>query len=145
MSFSNRGDDQGFTLVEVLVALAILSAAVSTLVAALGTVSNGSDRHRKDATVESLLRVYADAVEGATYQGTCSTATGTDLAKTYRYTNSSFGISVPSGYAITAPPTVTALNGAACTNNLAIQKITLTVASQDGRASESVDVLKYKP
>ncbi|MBV9292542.1 MAG: prepilin-type N-terminal cleavage/methylation domain-containing protein [Frankiales bacterium] len=40
MHRSHAGGDEGFTLVEVLFALAILTAAVSVLVAALGTATN---------------------------------------------------------------------------------------------------------
>lgn len=130
--------DDGFTLVEVLVAMVILGSAVSALVAALGTTANASDRHRKLSTAETVLRTYAEAVEGATYQGNCTTAQNTS------YKASTFAITAPTGYSISSP-VVKTLAGATCTNGLSIQKITLTVQSSDGRASETVDVVKYQP
>ncbi|MBV9168749.1 MAG: hypothetical protein JOZ81_01530 [Chloroflexi bacterium] len=44
-----------------------------------------------------------------------------------------------------ATPVLKTLAGGACANNWSLIKITLTVSSTDGRSSETVDVVKYKP
>src|SRR4051794_31523275 len=129
--------DEGFTLIEVLVALAIFTAAVGTLVAALGTSAQASDRHRKEATAEAIVRAYAEAVEGATYTPVCATAVGS-----YRAAFPS--ASVPPGYTV-ALPIVKAFGGGACTAGMSLQRITLAVTATDGRASAAIDVVKYNP
>lgn len=136
MPTPHRPSDEGFTLIEVLVALSIFTAAVGTLVAALGTSAQASDRHRKEAAAEALLRGYAEAVEGATYQSSCTSA-----VTSYR---AAFTVPVPIGYSLSSP-VITAFGGGLCTAGMSLQRITLTVASNDSRASESVEVVKYKP
>jgi prepilin-type N-terminal cleavage/methylation domain-containing protein len=130
--------DDGFTLVEVLVALAILTAAVATIVAALGTAGNTSDRHRKQAQDEVVVRAWAEALEGAAYQTTCTTAVSTS------YTAATLAVTIPTGYVVTAP-VVTTLAGGACANGLSLQKVTIGVRSGDTRATTTLDVVKYKP
>jgi prepilin-type N-terminal cleavage/methylation domain-containing protein len=134
---SARGTGEaGFTLIEVLVALSIFTAAVGTLVAALGTSAQASDRHRKEATAETIVRAYAEAVEGATYKSVCATAVSSYGA--------AFTAPVPTGYAV-APPVVRDLSGGVCTAGMSLQRVTLTVSTADGRASAAIDVVKYKP
>src|SRR3954454_8010993 len=136
MRGARRTADEGFTLIEVLVALSIFTAAVGTLVAALGTSAQASDRHRKEATVDTLLRGYAEAVAGATYQSACATG-----ATSYR---AAFTVTIPTGYTVTNP-VISAFGGGSCAAGMSLQRVSLTVSTADLRATATVDVVKYKP
>ena len=88
-------DGRGETLVEILVAVAILGLAATALLGALGTVTSASALHREQATAETAIRSYAEAVKAVGYRPGCSDPT--------RYTESSVGFAVPDGYGTTAP------------------------------------------
>lgn len=130
----SRARDDGFTLVEVLVALAILTAAVATIVAALGTAGNTSDRHRKQAQDEVAIRAWAEAVEGAAFS--CTAAT---------YVAATLGVTIPTGYVATTPTVTTLAGGACATSGFATLKVTIGVRSSDTRATTTLDVVKYEP
>jgi type II secretion system protein I len=55
--------EEGMTLVEVLVALVILTTAVAALTAGMGTLAFGSDRHRKTATADTIARRRAEELK----------------------------------------------------------------------------------
>jgi prepilin-type N-terminal cleavage/methylation domain-containing protein len=126
--------DDGFTLVEVLVALAILTAAVATIVAALGTAGNTSDRHRKQAQDEVVIRAWAEAIEGAAFSCTATT-----------YAAATLGVTVPAGYVATTPTVATLAGGACVTTGFATLKVTIGVRSGDTKATTTLDVVKYEP
>jgi prepilin-type N-terminal cleavage/methylation domain-containing protein len=127
--------DDGFTLVEVLVALAILTAAVATIVAALGTAAGTADRHRKQTQDELAVRSWAEAI-AASSLFTC-TATS--------YGATTLGVTIPVGYTATTPLVTTLAGGACTTAGFASLKVTIGVQSTDSRAVTSLDVVKYEP
>ena len=63
MSRGRRGADAGFTLIETLMALVIMSTAVVVLVGALAEVINQSQFHRGNAVAETVTRNYTQAVQ----------------------------------------------------------------------------------
>ncbi len=131
-------DDDGLSLVELLVAVAIIGVAFVAILGGMTTAVLVSDIHRKQATAGTVLREFAEAVEGAEYQG-CT------------------GASQPN-YPFTAPEGFTATTGAVqvwdgktpagfvdCSaTDPGLQRMRLTVASADGRASETVQILKRR-
>jgi prepilin-type N-terminal cleavage/methylation domain-containing protein len=126
--------EAGFTLVELLLAVAILGVGVLTIVGGMMTSIQVSDLGRRQAEGQTQLRAYAEAVAGATYAN-CATS----------YTTS---YSAPSGY--TAAMVVAYWDGtsaftATCGTDKGLQRVTLTIATDDGRGSESVAIVKRTP
>ncbi|MFN2606537.1 MAG: prepilin-type N-terminal cleavage/methylation domain-containing protein [Acidimicrobiales bacterium] len=132
--------EAGVTLIESVVALAILGIAFAIFVGGMFTSVVGSDVHRKQATAETVLRSYAESLEqsGVTYVN-CAGVTSYPA------------FSAPSGYTAT----ITAVEywngssyGAAlpspCSSDLGIQQLSLRVASTDNRDAEIVDIVKRK-
>jgi len=124
-----RGEE-GVTLVEILVAVSILGIAVVTLTGGIGTAILGSDIHRKQATSETLVRSAAESMKAVTYSP-CpasypvpSVPTGFSAATTVSYWNG------------------TAFAGTCPTPDTGLQRISISISSSDGRATESVDILK---
>ena len=139
MSNGDRSTAAGATLVELLVTVAILG--VMFVVFTGGTASSilGSDIHRKQAAAEAVLRSFAEAVKAEPYD---QCADGTALS-------SATGGAPPAGYT-KATPAVKAWNGAAfvdcpTADTQGLQLVSLEVRSDDGRAVETVDVLKRRP
>jgi type II secretory pathway pseudopilin PulG len=135
--------DRGETLIELLVTVVILGTAVVALVGGLALAVRVSDMHRKQATAGAAVRAFAEALQtmvAATPTGYVDCADDTTYEGTYT--------GAPAGYV----PDVTAVSywdGAAfvatCTTDTGVQRVSLTVASADGRASESLDVVLRKP
>lgn len=63
----------GLTLVETLVAVAIMGLAFASILGALATSITGSDLHRKQAIAQTVLRNKAELVKKTPYQ-ICGTA-----------------------------------------------------------------------
>jgi prepilin-type N-terminal cleavage/methylation domain-containing protein len=59
---SDRSDD-GFTLVELLIAITIMGVAVIVLVVAMSTVVTATSQHRGHAIEETLARNYGEAIQ----------------------------------------------------------------------------------
>jgi type II secretory pathway pseudopilin PulG len=149
-------DDRGETLVELLVAIAILATAVVAVVGGIGTAITMSDVHRKQATAGSYLRDFAEAVENkisATPTGyaVCPTVSVTTAKATYQA-----AYSIPDSTHYTA--TVTGLaywNGTAFVSScpsggdVGVQRVSLNVSSKDiaagHKASESMDIIIRRP
>jgi type II secretory pathway pseudopilin PulG len=83
-----RGE-HGETLLELLITVMILGTAIVAVLAGIAVAANISDEHKKEVGVEVVLRDYAEAVAGSTYNG-C--AVPTNIAYT-----------APTGYALSAP------------------------------------------
>jgi type II secretory pathway pseudopilin PulG len=139
--------ERGESLLELLIALAIMSVAVVAVVGGLLTSILTSDLHRKQSTAGAAVHDYAEVVEkyvaGAGY--TACASPSAYAAGTVGYT------SVPSGFAASAVAvrywTGTAWTSGACTGptDLGLQELTLQVASSDTRASEQLVVVLRKP
>jgi type II secretory pathway pseudopilin PulG len=133
---------RGASLIELIVAVALLGIAVVAVMAGLGTSVVVSDVHRKQATAGAEVRNYVEQLHNLV---TADAGGYVDCAGTTSYSPS---YSVPTGYtkSITAVGywTGTAWS-ATCGIDTGLQKITLQVASSDGRATETLDIVIRKP
>jgi len=137
-------DDRGETLIELLLAVTIMGIAVVAVVAGLGVSILVSDIHRKQATAGAYARDYAEAIETAVAGG------GYVPCATVASYSAPAGFSVPAGYAKSVVAgSVAYWNGAGwqpgCAADSGLQRLTVQVASTDGRATEQVAVVLRKP
>lgn len=133
-------NDTGETLIELLMAIAIMGIAVVAIVGGIATSILMSDIHRKQASAGAFVRNYAEAVTG-NYDTS---------ALPESYLPSEVGFTEPPGYTATPtsvqcwvpdPDDGTKWVFGACTGPNAVQQVTLNVASEDLRASESLVVV----
>jgi type II secretory pathway pseudopilin PulG len=149
------GGDGGETLIELLVAIAIMSVTVVAIVGATATSIHLSDVHRKQAKAGSYVRAYAEALETAV----AATPTGYKscaVANDYKGSNGIYTIPGDPSYT----PTATAVkvwnsaatpprwdpSGTGCTD-VGVQQVTLQVQySSSGQVvTESLDVIIRRP
>jgi type II secretory pathway pseudopilin PulG len=156
--------DTGETLVELLVAVVVMGIAAAALVGGIATSITMSDIHHKQATAGTAVRDYAEALQNAI----ATNAKYTPCASASAYAASAIGYTAPAGYTaqVVAPngvaywedattsPTMspggfattcpTKVNGVA-NNDSGLQKISLQVASNDARATETLTIIIRKP
>jgi type II secretory pathway pseudopilin PulG len=136
-------NDQGETLIELIIAIAIMGIAVVAIVGGIGTSILMSDVHRKQATAGAYVRDYAEKVESYI------AGTGyTSCAPASTYAPSTVGFTLPSGgYGAAASAALSWTGSAwvACSADNGYQKVTLTISTSDGRASESLNVILRRP
>jgi type II secretory pathway pseudopilin PulG len=139
-------DETGETLVELVIATAILGTAVVALVGGIGTSIVMSDIHRKEAVAGAVVRTYAESIEASV----AATPTGYSAC------------AKPSSYAL--PATFTAQKDYAaqvtavlfwnvkagafvsrCDPDSGVQKVSLAVSSTDSEATEILDVIIRNP
>ena len=131
---AGRGQE-GTTLVEVLVAVAILGIAFVAVLGGMATSIMSSDIHRKQADSMAVLTRYAEVVKAAGY---------TACASTY-----SPPFSPPSGY----QPSVTGVRywdgtafQASCGPDKGLQRVSLKLeVSPSSGPPETLDVIKRAP
>lgn len=124
-------DEKGETLLEMLLAIAVLGVVVVALMAGLTTSVLISDVHRKQATAGAYVRDFAEAVEksvAAGYHG-CGDA--------FDYSTVSMP-TLPTGYQ-------RSVVASSCAFGANVRQLTLQVNSTDGRASERLVVFVRKP
>ena len=135
-------NEEGETLIELLIAVAIMGIAVVAIVGGIATTILMSDIHRKQATAGAYLRDYAETLQGSY---TSCTSGAPDYAAL---------LAEPVGGQFTAPTaTVTywdtvsrSFSGSSCPpTDPGLQQVTLTLASADSRASESLVVVLRQP
>ncbi|WP_408898892.1 type II secretion system protein [Nocardioides sp. R1-1] len=138
------GPDAGVTLVETLVALAVLSIAGVAILAGLQLSVQTSDIHRKQSTGGSSVRSYAEAIE----RYLDDDAHYVRCAGAGAYAPAVVGYSPPTGYtAAQAAAEPLDGNGAviatgACPGrDRGVQRLRLTVGSADGRATERLTIV----
>lgn len=134
--------DAGLTLVELLLTISIMGIAFLAILGGMGTSILTSDIHRKQATGQTLLTSFAEAVKEAAY---------VDCAQASDYQSS---FTAPAGYGATVtavaywlpPPSPQAPPGfgATCPPDTRLQQVSLEIRSTDGRATETVAVFKRK-
>lgn len=127
-------DEEGSTLVDTLVGVAILGIGVTAVVAGMATSITVSDLGRASAEAQIAVRSYGEQVAAATY---------TDCASSY-----ATGFTPPSGYSATQVVAYwdasTSTFGGNCGTDSGLQRITLTISSSDGRVSEVQPVAKRR-
>ena len=124
------GGEQGSTLVEIMIACAIMGTAIVALVTGTGTLFSASAINRQAATASIVVRDYAEALSAAVSQTTawCSPS------YTVSYTP-------PTGYSVSP------VYGACPANNAAtiqIQTVTITATAPSG-AQETVKTIVRAP
>ena len=133
-------NDEGETLIELIIAVAIMGITVVAIVGGFATSILMSDIHRKQATAGAYVRSYAEAVSGH-YDGSTTpdysptTVQFSTLPAAFLATVTS----VKCWHDATTPPAFST-----CTTTDAVQQVTLNVASADSRASESLVVVVRK-
>jgi Tfp pilus assembly protein PilV len=136
---TGRRPEDGATLIEVLIAVMILGVAVVAFIGALGTGVVSSDVHRRQATAETAIRRYAEAVKARPFTATCPTTT---------YPISSGTFSAPAGFTASVPQVryVAADNSITTTcSPTAVQVVTVAIESTDGKVDASLDIVKRRP
>jgi type II secretory pathway pseudopilin PulG len=136
--------DRGDTLIELVIAVAIMGVAMVAILGAVATAIIMSDTHRKQATAGNYARNYAEAIQNKVADGgyvPCADASA--------YSPLS-GFVVPAGYSVSiVPGSMGYWDGAAwrttCTTDSGVQRLTTQVRSDDDRASERVVVVLRKP
>jgi type II secretory pathway pseudopilin PulG len=135
--------DRGETLLELLIALTIMSIAVVAVVGGLVAGIAVSDIHRKQATAGAAVRDYAENVEKYV-AGTGYTSCGSPSA----YAPGVVGFTAPAGYTAAAVAvrywSGTAWTTGPCTD-VGLQELTIQVASTDSRAAERLVFVLRKP
>lgn len=128
--------DAGETLIELIIAMAIMGIAVVAIVGGLATSIMMSDIHRKQTTAGAYVRSYAEAVSGH-YDASPSPSS---------YLPAAVGLTVPSGFTATVTQVRcwTGTEFGTCSASSSVQQVTLKVASTDSRASESLVVVVRK-
>lgn len=124
--------EDGETLVEVMMTVAIVSIAVITIVTGIGAAIRFSSSHRSSAN--SGIAVVAGAEAVKSYSGgsaTCATLTPST------YSAALVGVPVPTGWTLS-------ISAASCVavNGASLPKVTVVATSPDGNAVESVDVVR---
>lgn len=137
--------DTGETLVETLVALVILSLAAVAILAGIQLSTKASDIHRKQSTGGAYVRSYAEAIQnhvatvGADNYRPCA---GPDA---YNLPTVTSRLNLPSGYSAShaqATRLTSTGQGASCPGtDLGVQRLDLTVRSQDGRSVEHLTIV----
>lgn len=141
-----RSRDRGETLVELLVAIAILGVAGVAVMAGLLLSVKASDIHRRETTGSAYVRNYAEAVQN--YVATSGASNYKPCAGANWYSPAKVGFTVPTGFtanqsaALSVSPTgVTS----SCASDTGVQMVTLSVASSDNLVSERLSVVIRKP
>jgi hypothetical protein len=145
-----RGHDRGETLVELLVAIAVMSTAVVTIIGATATAIRLSGIHREQAKAGAYLREFAEAIEASV----ANSPTG------YRPCNSSGLTATYTGYYTNPPsapyqPDITAIRawdgtgftiapGASCSDP-GVQRVSLRVRNTTDNVSETLDIVIRRP
>lgn len=132
------GAEDGLSLVELMVAVAILGIAFAAILGGMSTAILVTDMHRKQATAGTVLREYAERVESLPYQDCTGAA------------QPAYTFAAPDGFSASMG-TVEVWDGdtpagfqACSATDPGLQRLRLTVAASDGRASETVQILKRR-
>ena len=139
--------DRGETLIEVVLAVAILGITVVAIMGGMVTTILGSDIHRKQSVATTVLTGSAEVLkEPATTFEPCATTTSAG------YLAAVAAVNRPAGW---PAPVITSLSywdgtafqstcydKAAFGRLLRLQQITLRVSSPDGRSVETLDLVK---
>jgi prepilin-type N-terminal cleavage/methylation domain-containing protein len=149
--------DEGFSLAEVLVTIAIMGITFAAILGGLMTSIRVSDLQRTEATADAVARSAAEWVKDSfktPYQNCAVVADySPDLA----------ALPKPSGYSATitrveywdgaAPPTTGTYSLSpgppdhiqpSCSADRGLQRITIVATSSDGQAAETVQIMKRK-
>jgi type II secretory pathway pseudopilin PulG len=147
-----RRREAGETLVELVLAVTIMSIAVVSVVGALATGVRVSDLHRKHATAGAAVRALAEALHASVAgpSGYLDDICGGDPVGAYQSRLTSI-YTPPTNYQASVTQVrfwhsngSTGSFESGCPD-VGVQLLTLQVASVDGRVTETLDVVLRKP
>lgn len=152
MDAVRRRREVGETLVEVLVAVAILGLAGVALLAGMGLAAKASDIHRKETTGGAQVSAYAEDIQRYVANDPSAWDCAGALAGT-AYSPTTVGFATPAGF---SDPTYTAaalnqnasgqiVTGSSCSPDSGLQLLTLSLASTDGGATERATFVLRRP
>lgn len=127
--------DDGSTLIEMLVAVALIGTGVVSIVGSLGSMIAASDINRLQAHAATHLTSYAEAVKGDAYLECATTYAGAGFAAPAGYTKSAVSVTYWNGTDFVGT----------CGAGSGLQRVTLGINSADGRVSTDVQIVKRKP
>jgi type II secretory pathway pseudopilin PulG len=150
----HAADERGETLLELLLAVAIMGIAVVAIMAGLTTSVLMSDIHRKQATAGTAVRDYAEAIQTSLSSSGCISAT--PAAGCYKPCAAAPWYEAPAGFNVPAGYMKSVVSGSlrywngtgwqtSCSTDKGVQQLIIQVASNDGRATERVIVVVRKP
>jgi type II secretory pathway pseudopilin PulG len=136
-------EERGESLLELVIAIALMGVAVVAVMSGLTTTVLMSDVQRKQATAVATVRNYAEALQQYVADGhyvACATASSYAVP----------GFAPPAGF------TAKVVSGSVqywtgilwlplCLPDRGLQRVRISVASTDGRAVETLDVVLRKP
>jgi hypothetical protein len=131
--------DAGTTLIEALMTIAIMAACFAAILGGVSTQILMSDLHRKQASAQTILRSYADAIEASTTWRGCAAVTGDYAPGQMSYSDYPSGYT-PSATAVKYWDAAGATFTSTCTTDPGLQLVTIQVRTD--RATESMDVVK---
>lgn len=141
---ASREPEAGETLLEILIAVAILGICFAAVLGGLGTAVRVSGIHRQQAYDTNYLRALAQSLQAQTFDP-CS------AGHTSNYSTANI-LPAGSGYTLSIGPVEHLNSGSfttACPAVDELQRLTLTVTPPDSRAAEPVlqplVILKRKP
>jgi type II secretory pathway pseudopilin PulG len=143
-----QANDQGETLIELIIAIAIMGIAMVAIVGSMVTSILMSDVHRKEATAAAYVRDYAEKLESYVASGTSATPHYVACAAGSDYAPGIVGLTgMPTAYtaSATAAKSWSGSTWVTCATDNGYQKVTLAVRSSDGRAVEKLDVILRTP
>lgn len=144
-------DDDGETLLELMIAVAIMGIVVVAVVGGIATSILMSDVHRKQATAGAYVRNYAEVVVAYVAAGTPAAQANFLAGSSPDYRPSTVGFTAPTGGFVASVTSVWCWDDgskkfvSSCAAASAVQQVTLNVASSDARASESLLVVVRRP
>jgi type II secretory pathway pseudopilin PulG len=137
--------EQGETLLELVIAIAILGISVIAIASGIAVSIVATDTQRKQATASVIARNYAESIETYVADGNYAPCQHPGAADNYE--PATVGLSVPKPYTATLSA-ATSWNGSrwiTCSlPDSGVQKVTVTISS-DGRATESLNIVLRKP
>jgi prepilin-type N-terminal cleavage/methylation domain-containing protein len=138
--------DAGFSLVEIVITIAIVGVTFSAILGGLFASITVSALQQKEATADTVARSAAEVVKDSEHNPYSTCAGPGHYALT--------GLSVPSGFTVTItdvaywdgqPPAGGAVGFQSnCPSDRGIQRITIAATSTDGQATETVQVIKRR-
>lgn len=132
------GGDRGETLLELIIAVAILGVAMVAILGGLFTSILVSGLHRDQANAGEYIRDYAEAIENKVAGGGYTTCA----------TSYSSGYTPPTGYTAQVKSvrywTGSAWSGS-CGTDTGVQQLTLKMSTPDSRVTETLVIVVRKP
>jgi Tfp pilus assembly protein PilV len=126
----------GFSLVETILAVAMLGIGVLSVVGGMMTSIRVGDLDRRQADGQTAVRAYAEAVAGDTYAACASSYPASGFTNPTGWTSS---------MTVTYWSVSTSTFDSTCGTDSGLQRVTLSMSATDGQDSESLRVGKRAP